>query len=104
MEHRAGEDFAKLMQRQVLAPLKMRDSSFAAPATHKPRALGHDKDGRPIEGGWRNYPELAAAGLWSTPTDVAAFVTAVMQADRGSRGAMLMQATAKEMLKAQTPS
>ena len=46
---------------------------------------------------WHVYPEHAAAGLWTTPTDLARFAIEVQRALRGPRGAVLTQASAREM-------
>jgi CubicO group peptidase (beta-lactamase class C family) len=40
-------------------------------------ARGHDLMGRALVGGWRTYPELCAAGLWSTPSDLSRFLQTV---------------------------
>ena len=34
-------------------------------------ATAHDAQGRPIKGNYHTYPEMAAAGLWTTPSDLA---------------------------------
>jgi len=54
----------------------MRDSDYSQPLPeerHGRAATAHDEIGRPIEGRWHTYPELAAAGLWTTPGDLARF-------------------------------
>ncbi len=66
--------FPQIMKETVFEPLGMLNSTFEypLPAALKHSAVtGHLRDGRPIEGKWRVYPEKAAAGLWTTPTDVA---------------------------------
>lgn len=75
-----GRPFDALARDTVFAPLGMRDSLFAAtlPAALAPRAAkGHALDGTPIAGGWHCYPEQAAAGLWTTATDLARFAIAL---------------------------
>jgi len=47
---------------------------------------------------WHVYPEQEAAGLWTTPSDLARFTIEVQQAIRGSKGDVLSQASAREML------
>ena len=42
-------------------------------------------------------PELAAAGLWSTPSDLARFLLTLAASKRGARGALLAPATTAEM-------
>lgn len=72
-------DFAALAQELVLGPLGMRSSSFVQPpAADGSYACGHQSDGTEVEGGWHIYPEQAAAGLWTTPADLARFTAALM--------------------------
>ena len=47
---------------------------------------------------WHIYPEQAAAGLWTTPADLARFVIEVQKAVRGPAGRVLAQASAREMI------
>jgi CubicO group peptidase (beta-lactamase class C family) len=49
-------------------------------------ATGHDASGAELPGGWRVLPELAAAGLWSTPTDLARLLVQIARAYRGAGG------------------
>jgi CubicO group peptidase (beta-lactamase class C family) len=81
MEQCLNAPFAELMQQQVLRPLSMRRSSFAQPlpAGERNRARGHYADGSEVEDGALVYPELAAAGLWTTPSDLARFAIALQQ-------------------------
>ncbi len=80
-----GTDFATLVQRHVLDPLGMIASGYAAPGPES-RASGHTGGAR-IDGGYRVHPEQAAAGLWTTPTDLARFAIALQRAHAGERGA-----------------
>jgi CubicO group peptidase (beta-lactamase class C family) len=101
MIDRAGKPFAELLAETVLAPLGMKDSSFAQPlpASLLPRAaMPHDGKGEPYPGGAYTYPELAAAGLWTTPSDLARFILGV-QRNADERGqALLSPAMAHTML------
>ncbi|MEV5208882.1 serine hydrolase domain-containing protein [Micromonospora sp. NPDC053740] len=68
-----GTPFEDLLRTLVLEPLAMVDSSFDKQFPHQRPdqvAHGHHGGGTRIPGGWRTQPELAAAGLWSTPTDL----------------------------------
>jgi CubicO group peptidase (beta-lactamase class C family) len=79
MEDSSGVPFFDLMQREVLTPASMVNSSFALPpAALAQAAVGHDK-GVPVAGLRAVHPELAAAGLWTTPTDLARFTLALPQ-------------------------
>ena len=55
-------------------------------------------DGEPVEGGPHTYPELAAAGLWTTPTDLAHFCLALLDAWAGRKNPVLSQSTTAQML------
>lgn len=105
LEDASGEEFEPLMRRLVLDPLGLADTSFDQdhPSTSGlPVALGHDADGAPLKGGWRNRAHLAAAGLWTTAADTARFVVAVRDALLGAPGALIPQALARELLAGET--
>lgn len=97
--------FPQLMDDLVLKPADMARSTFAEPL---PRDLqmgavkGHFGDGKALPGGWRVIPELAAGGLWSTPTDLANLLRLVGRAWRGQSSLLLQPETAREMLKRQS--
>jgi len=100
----AQRPFPDLMRELVLSPAGMNDSFYAAslPADSESRtAWGHGISGEAIAGKWHFYPELGAASLWTTSGDVARFAIAVMQADRGTAGALLHRPLASDMLTAQ---
>jgi CubicO group peptidase (beta-lactamase class C family) len=96
----AGQDFPSLMQELVLRPLGMRHSGFDQPLGAGDRgkiALPHQEDGTEVAGGPHVYPELAAAGLWSTPADLARFVSE-MQLCLAGKGTFLSKALAQEAM------
>ena len=81
----------------------MRDSTFEQPL---PKGLANmaataHLAGKPIAGGWHVYPEMAAAGLWTTPADLARFVMALQGAKQGGKEPILPSALASEMLRRQ---
>jgi CubicO group peptidase (beta-lactamase class C family) len=97
-----GKPFPELARELVLDPLGMTDSTYEEPLPEHlwPRAAsGHRQGGKPVDGGWHVYPEMAAAGLWTTPTDLAKFLTAVQQAKAGSPGTILPRELADEVLR-----
>jgi CubicO group peptidase (beta-lactamase class C family) len=97
-----GEPFPELMQEEVLQPLHMIHSTFQQPLPEKLRTLAatpYDEDGNAIEGGPRTYPEMAVAGLWTTPSDLALFALAVQDALAGKPGAIVSPSTAQQMLR-----
>lgn len=96
-----GEPFAELMSEQVFQPLHMQDSTFEQPLpssfdTRSARA--HDGYGKAKDVKWHVYPEQAAAGLWTTPSDLALVVIEIQRALQGPAGRLLSQAAAQEMI------
>lgn len=91
MIDRSGRPFDALMEETVLKPLGMSDSSFAQPlpgALLARAALPHSENGKPTAGGAHTYPELAAAGMWTTPTDLAKFALALQRGAGGADGVL----------------
>ncbi|KAB8040025.1 serine hydrolase [Silvanigrella paludirubra] len=68
------EDFTSWMDKNILKKLDMNSSSFHQPLleTNDPFvSSAHNKVGVPYASKYHNYPENAAAGLWTNPTDLA---------------------------------
>ncbi|WP_426699870.1 serine hydrolase domain-containing protein [Rhodanobacter sp. Col0626] len=98
--------FPSWMRTHVLQPAGMARSSFAQPLPEKgleDAAMPHDVQGQPVPGGPHVYPEMAAAGLWSTPTDLARFLIAVQQSVAGKHEGWLRADTARHMLQPVKP-
>ncbi len=101
MAEAAGQPFDRYMQQSVLGPLGMKHSTFAValpPSQDNTAASGHTADGHAVAGRWHRYPESAAAGLWTTPSDLAQVVLEVQRAADGSAGTLLSHDTAQTML------
>jgi CubicO group peptidase (beta-lactamase class C family) len=81
-----GRPYATWMQSAVLRPLGMRYSGYDSPTA--PHACGHGNDGRQVPGGYHLYPEQAAAGLWTTPSDLARALIEVQRTLAGAKGAL----------------
>jgi CubicO group peptidase (beta-lactamase class C family) len=99
--------FADLMRELIFDPAGMKDSTFEQPLPPEKAARaakGHPWNGVPVQGGWHVYPEMAAAGLWTTASDLACLGSQVMQTFRGGKPALgLKQETVMEMLRPQLP-
>ena len=68
--------FDELMQVYVLDPIGMTRSSYEQPiaaVNDRNAARAHGREGESRGPKWHVYPERAAAGLWTTPTDLAKF-------------------------------
>ena len=69
-----GQPFPKIMHSLVLEPLGMKHSTYEQPLPESwagSAATAHPWKNKPVEGKWHVYPEMAAAGLWTTPSDLA---------------------------------
>jgi CubicO group peptidase (beta-lactamase class C family) len=96
-----GRPFPSLMEQLVLSPLGMSHSRFDQPLPATLRldaASPHDVTGKSIPGGVHTYPEMAAAGLWTTPTDLARYIIGVQRAHHGAGKTVLSAPMAKQML------
>ncbi|MFN2290499.1 MAG: serine hydrolase domain-containing protein [Anaerolineae bacterium] len=99
-----NQPFAALMEATVLGPIGMASSTFEQPLpeTLRVRATSeHYVNGEPFEGKRHHFPLQAAGGLWTTPSDLARFAVAIIQARSGELDGFLSQAMAKEMLSPQ---
>jgi len=101
MDDVTGQPFDQWMATNVIAPFGMTRSSFAQPpsAAFAPfTAAGQYAPGNPVPGRWHLYPEMAAAGLWTTATDLAQFVIAIQQSYAGTANPVISQAMTRQML------
>jgi CubicO group peptidase (beta-lactamase class C family) len=93
--------FPKIMESIVLTPVGMVNSTFQQPLPPeklKYATAGHNDDGKPIEGKWHTYPEMAAAGLWTTPTDLSRFLIEIQKSLKGKSNKVLSAEMTKKML------
>ncbi len=95
------EPFPKLLHDTVLAPMGMTHSTFEQPLPTDMRAMAatpYEANGKPVPGGAHTYPEMGAAGLWTTPTDLAHYLIEVQKSLKGEANHVLSQAMTQEML------
>jgi len=96
-----GKPFPMFMRETVLRKVGMANSTYQQPLEPKQRsqaASGHDAGGTVIDGQWHTYPEMAAAGLWTTPSDLAGFAIEIQQAAAGRSQRLLSAEMARRML------
>jgi CubicO group peptidase (beta-lactamase class C family) len=96
-----GMTFPQYMQESVLTPLGMTMSTFEQPLPPEranETASGYYSNDRAVKGRWHIYPEMAAAGLWTTPSDLARFAIEVQQTVAGKATSVISQAMAHQML------
>lgn len=93
--------FADILRDGVLRPIGMTRSTFEQPlpaSFDRNAARAHSGDGKPMGAKWHVYPEMAAAGLWTTPSDLARFLIEVERSAAGQSNRVLSRALAQEML------
>ena len=96
-----GRPFPKLMAELVLQPAGMLASTYEQPlppAKLGLAAAGYRSSGIPVPGKRHTYPEMAAAGLWTTAGDLARFAIAIQKSLRGDEAGLLSKATAQRMV------
>jgi CubicO group peptidase (beta-lactamase class C family) len=101
------EPFPQFMRETVLEPLDMTNSTYEQPPAEEMAARtaeGKFSDGHWVRGHWHVYPEMAAAGLWTTPSDLARFVIGVGQSYAGKSNPVLSKKMTREMLRVQYPA
>ena len=104
IENATGRTYAEVAAAEVLIPAGMCRTTFnQRPDTLGSVASGHS-GGRPVEGEFRMHPELAAAGMWSTASDLARFGVALGASLKGAPGSLLQQATMREAARRQIGS
>ena len=99
----AGEPFPRLLHDTVLAPIGMTHSTYEQPLGNEFQpfaATPYHGDGKPVEGGAHTYPEMAAAGLWTTPTDLLRYAIEVEKSLDGKANHVLSAGMTRQMLTA----
>ena len=82
IEDVTGKPFEDVAIELVLRPLGMTRSAYQQPlsdALASNAAHAHDSDGKSSEGRWHTYPERTAAGLWTTPSNLARVILAMQR-------------------------
>lgn len=95
-----GKPLPEVMDELIINPLGLKHSTYAQPLPadlQQFAASGHLQSGEAVAGKWHTYPEMAAAGLWTTPGDLVRIGREVQAALRG-QGKLLKRETVEEML------
>jgi CubicO group peptidase (beta-lactamase class C family) len=96
-----GRAFHELMKSLVLDPIGMRHSAFEQPLSAErdsTAARAHSGRGAAMDAKWHVYPELQAAGLWTTPSDLARLAIELQRTLQGQSTRVLSLASAREMI------
>jgi len=99
-----GERFPSLMQRLVLSRAGMIRSTYENPlpkSREAEAASGHERIDTPVPGRFHIYPEMAAAGLWTTAPELARWALALTHSYNGDAPGLLSPAMARQMISKQ---
>lgn len=100
LQDQLHKPFNKIMREWLISPIGMKQAEFTTPlpvSNHPHTASGHQIDGSIIPGGWNNYPEQAAAGLWATATDLAMFLLEIHKGYKGESN-VFTQSNIRELM------
>ncbi len=101
LEDISGIPLATLADTHLFGPLDMTRSAYAQPLS-KPlsdnAAAPHNAKGQPVNGGAHTYAALAAAGMWTTPSDILKWAASIQQAYAGDTGQIVSPESAQDML------
>jgi len=87
-----NQRYDEYLWQQVLKPMGMLASSYVQPPAkdkEKFLATGYHQNGKPVEGNYHIYPEEGAAGLWTNPTDLAAYIVETQLSLQGKSSKVL---------------
>lgn len=100
VEDITGKPFAEYTDKHILHAMGMMRSTYRhdLPEELKTNASSaFDRDGDMYETVYNYYPEKAAAGLWTTPSDIAKYVLHMQQIMNGKSDGILQKDTVKAM-------
>lgn len=103
-DQEAPSTFPESLQSNVLNPLGMSASTFENPlpaTSWESAATGYRASGNEVEGKWPIYPEMAAAGLWTTPSQLIQYAIEIQEILQEEKDGLLEYDTVVEMLDAE---
>lgn len=104
IEDVTGRTFEEIVNEEIFHPLNMYNSTVS-PTIPEERmnhfTCGHRKNGQVVDDKFPIYPYPAAAGLWTTPSDLAVLVIELMNSLKGQSKIGLSVSKSKEMINSQ---
>ena len=95
-----GKKLPEIARAQLFAPLKLQHSTYLQPLPDSLESIastGYPNKAVPIRGRYHVYPEMAAAGLWTNPAELATIAIEVQKSLKGE-SAIYKKETIEEML------
>ncbi|MCG7378820.1 beta-lactamase family protein [Paenibacillus sp. ACRSA] len=104
VEDTLNQPLDEIMSELIFSPLGLMNSTYEQPLPshrHESTATGHPWKGKPLSDKWYVYPEMAAAGLWTVPSDLARIGIELQSTLKHHSSRILSADTLNEMLTAQ---
>ncbi|MBB6482287.1 serine hydrolase domain-containing protein [Spirochaeta isovalerica] len=101
IEDVTNKSFEVYMEDSILKPIGMSNSTFEQPLPPDLQfnaSAAYDQRGNIIDGLWHNYPEKAAAGLWTTPTDLAKYCIEIYRIISDKPNGVISKDMAQQMM------
>lgn len=101
VEDVSGMPFGEFLDQEILSHMEMTESTYQQPlpdSLHERASGAYNFRGSLIKGDWHSYPEMAAAGLWTTPSDLAKYCIAIQDIVAGKGDGILSKSLTLEML------
>ena len=102
----SGSPYESYIRKNLFEPLKMSNSFYSIEKNRYKSdiAYAHSYKGTPLKQGYNIYPESAAAGLWTNPTDLAKLIISVQKSLEKESNALLPYKSAVELISPSSPS
>ncbi|MFK7855741.1 MAG: serine hydrolase domain-containing protein [Granulosicoccus sp.] len=98
VEELTNSSYEKYISEKIFKPLGMIHSCYLAPNDFEGFSCAHGAGGNPIRGNYRRHPEKAAAGLWTTPKDIASLLIGLFNSFHGSDKSLLPRSLTELMI------
>lgn len=92
--------YDQYIKENILEPLGMSNSFYTQPPPENSKSLlatAHWANGTPIKGKYHVYPEMAAAGLWTNPSDLSHYIIEVQKSLLGKSNKIISTEMAQKM-------
>ncbi len=92
--------YEKFVNENLFTPLQMNNSFYSIELKKYPQdiAFGHLRNGKTLKNRYQIYPESAAAGLWTTPSDLGKLLIDLQLSLANKNGKVLSTASSKELI------
>lgn len=106
IETLSGQTYTNFVKKNIFNKIGMSDTTFLIQQDIETNdvACGTDTNGNKIASGWRIYPELAAAGAWTTSNDLANLAKNIIASYKNSPNGLFSSTSINHILKKQINS